>query len=113
MSVTKNIGIPGIIPPIKECTDKKCPFHGNIKLRGRILSGIITSTKMNSTVVVKRDFTFYVKKYQRYERRSSKISAHIPDCIEVEAGESVKIAESKKISKTVNFIVIEKQMEKK
>jgi len=113
LSIVKNIGIPGIASPNKECNDQKCPFHAKVKLRGRILTGIITSTKMNATVVVKRNFTFYVKKYQRYERRNSKITAHLPHCIEAEVGDTVKIAESKKLSKTVNFIVIEKYSEEK
>ena len=112
MSV-KNIGIPGVTPPTKTCEDANCPYHGKIKLRGRILSGVVTSTKMNSTVVVQRNFTFYIKKYQRYERRNSKIAAHLPHCIEVEVGDTVRIAESKKISKTVNFIVIDKVSEEK
>ena len=28
--------------------DKKCPFTGNVSIRGRILSGVVKSTKMNA-----------------------------------------------------------------
>uniref|UniRef100_UPI0025A0B0C7 30S ribosomal protein S17 n=1 Tax=Klebsiella pneumoniae TaxID=573 RepID=UPI0025A0B0C7 len=49
--------------------DHKCPFTGNVSIRGRILSGKVKSTKMNRTIVVRRDYLHYIKKYQRYEKR--------------------------------------------
>ena len=108
MNQVKNIGIPNIVVPTKVCEDPHCPFHGNLKLRGRILQGYVVSTKMHKTIVIQRDYNYYIPKYQRYERRKSKITAHLPDCIEVEDGEKVRIAECRKISKTVAFVVIEK-----
>ena len=108
MNQVKNIGIPNIAVPTKVCDDPTCPFHGNIKLRGRILQGYVVSTKMHKTIVIQRDYNYYISKYQRYERRKSKVTAHLPDCIEVKEGDQVKIAECRKISKTVAFVVIEK-----
>merc|ERR1711900_9809 len=46
--------------------DKKCPFTGNVSIRGRILRGILKSKKMTRTVVVRRDYLHWVTKYQRY-----------------------------------------------
>lgn len=106
--MNKNIGIPGVVPPQKECTDAYCPFHGNLKVRGRVLEGIVVSTKMHGTLVIKRDYNFYVQKYQRYERRNSKIAAHISPCLEIQVGDVVRIAECRQISKTVAFVVIDK-----
>ncbi len=110
MNQVKNIGIPNIAVPTKVCDDPNCPFHGNLKLRGRILQGYVISTKMHKTIVIQRDYNYYISKYQRYERRKSKVTAHLPDCIEVEEKDQVKIAECRKISKTVAFVVIEKIM---
>lgn len=45
--------------------DKKCPFTGDISIRGRILSGIVKSTKMNKTIIVRRNYVHYIKKYAR------------------------------------------------
>jgi hypothetical protein len=45
--------------------DKKCPFTGNVSIRGRILKGIVISTKMKRTIVIRRDYLQYVKKYRR------------------------------------------------
>ena len=102
----RNIGIK-VEPPEKECDDPQCPFHGTLKLRGRVFEGIVAETKMMKTVVVRRDYLWYVKKYKRYERRHSQISAHLPPCIDVKVGDRVKIAECRPIAKTVSFVVIE------
>lgn len=47
--------------------DKKCPFTGDVSIRGRILSGTCHSAKMVKTIIVRRDYFHYVKKYQRQE----------------------------------------------
>ena len=39
--------------------------------------------------------------------RSSRISAHIPDCINAKAGDNVKIMECRPLSKTKKFVVVE------
>ena len=44
--MAKNIGIPGVTPPEKECNDKKCPFHGNLTVRGKILEGAVSYTHL-------------------------------------------------------------------
>ena len=45
--------------------DKKCPFTGNVSIRGRILSGIVKSAKMKNTIIVRMNYFHYIKKYQR------------------------------------------------
>ena len=45
--------------------DKKCPFTGNVSIRGRILKGLVISTKMKNTVVIRRDYLWFIKKYRR------------------------------------------------
>jgi len=105
--MVNNIGVPGIVVPTKECTDIHCPFHGGLKVRGRIIQGEVVSKKMNKIIVIQRNYNFYVKKYQRYERRNTKQAAHIPDCIDVEVGDLVKIMECRSLSKTVAFVLIQ------
>ena len=43
--------------------DKKCPFTGNVSIRGRILKGIVLSTKMSRTLIIRRDYLHWVSKY--------------------------------------------------
>ena len=33
--------------------DKKCPFTGNVSIRGRIIKGMVLSTKMKNTIIVR------------------------------------------------------------
>jgi len=94
--------------PRKSCDDKNCPFHGSLRIRGRVLEGVIISAKMDKTVVVRRDYQLYVPKFKRYERRHSHINAHNPPCLNVKEGEKVRIAECRPLSKTVSFVVVEK-----
>jgi small subunit ribosomal protein S17 len=105
--VKKERGIGLDVPmPSEKCSDPKCPFHGNIKVRGTVLEGEVVSAKMQGTVVVQRERFRYVQKYERFEHRSSRIFAHLPSCIHVKAGDRVTIAECRKVSKHVSFVVV-------
>lgn len=110
MSV-KNIGIPGVNPPkVKECSDHHCPFHGTTRIRGKITQGVVVSKKSKNSVIIERNYLMFIPKYQRYERRNSRLSCHLPECLknEVQLGDLVVIGESRKVSKTKAFIVLEK-----
>ncbi|KAJ4754868.1 hypothetical protein LUZ62_089273 [Rhynchospora pubera] len=73
--------------------DKKCPFTGSVSIRGRILAGMHHSAKMNRTIIVRRNYLHFVKKYQRYEKRHSNIPAHISPCFRVKEGDHVIIGQ--------------------
>jgi small subunit ribosomal protein S17 len=68
---------------------------------------------MDKSVIVKRNYQFYVPKFKRYERRHGHIPAHNPPCLNAKEGDVVKVAECRPISKTVSFVVIEKLEEEK
>lgn len=87
--------------------DHKCPWTGDVSIRGRILKGRVISTKMNKTIVVRRDNLHYVKKYQRYEKRHSNTPAHVSPAFLVKEGDTVTIGECRPLSKTVRFNVLE------
>lgn len=93
--------------PKERCEDPNCPFHGTLPVRGQILEGIVTSNKAERTITVERSFYKFIRKYERYEKRKSKIKAHKPDCVQVDIGDAVKIAECRPLSKTKQFVVIE------
>ena len=95
--------------PEVECKDAKCPFHGQLKVRGKIIDGIVASDKMQKTITVTTNYLYYQKKYRRYEKRTGRHHAHNPECIAAKAGDRVKIAECRPLSKTVSFVVIEKE----
>ncbi|MHA1488329.1 MAG: 30S ribosomal protein S17 [Promethearchaeota archaeon] len=109
---SRNIGVPGInVPKTKEaCNDKFCPFHGTTRIRGKITQGIVVSKKSRNTVIIRQDYVQFIKKYQRYERRNSRLACHLPECLShvIEVGDMVKVGESRPISKTKSFIVLDK-----
>ncbi len=104
----RNIGI-SVPLPKKICQDVYCPFHGKLSVRGQILEGIVSSTKMNQSAVVKRERLYYIEKYERYEKRTSRHSVHNPPCLGVRIGDKVRIAECRPLSKTISFVIIERR----
>jgi len=108
----RNIGIKAI-PPKKVCNDIKCPWHGNLSLRGRIFTGTVTSAKAPKTAIIEWGFVHYLPKYERYERRHSRIVAYNPECIAAKEGDIVRVAECRPLSKTKSFTIIEILGEKK
>ncbi|HXW36881.1 MAG TPA: 30S ribosomal protein S17 [Nitrososphaerales archaeon] len=93
--------------PKKTCEDDRCPFHGSLKVRGKMLTGTASSTAGRSFVVVQMEYLHRVGKYNRGERRRSRLSAHLPPCITVNDGDVVTIAECRPLSKTISFVVVQ------
>jgi len=93
--------------PENKCSDIKCPFHGNLKVRGRVLAGTVVSDKRKSTVTVKRAHIRFLPKFERYEKRTTKLHAHNPGCINAKLNDAVKIAECRPLSKTKHFVIVE------
>ena len=90
----------------KECTDKKCPIHGNISIRGKLFEGVVVSDSMNRSVKVMWERLIRVKKYNRYLKKRSVVIAHNPDCINAKKGDKVLIGETRPLSKTKHFSVV-------
>ena len=102
----KGIGL-GVKKPSRTCTDKNCPFHSTVGVRGRVFTGLVVSDKMTRTVTVAWTRRMQVPKYERYERRHSRTAAYNPECIDAKVGDKVKIAECRLLSKTKQFVVVE------
>ncbi|KAG7334750.1 hypothetical protein KOW79_001346 [Hemibagrus wyckioides] len=87
--------------------DKKCPFTGDVSIRGRILSGVVTKMKMQRTIVIRRDYLHYIRKYNRFEKRHKNMSVHLSPCFrDVTVGDIVTVGECRPLSKTVRFNVL-------
>ena len=102
----KALRIPGVSPPEDTCGDPNCPWHGTLKVRGVILEGVVENYRARRTAVVRHDYLYYSVKYKRYERRSNKIAAHVPECVKISEGDKVVIGETRPISKTKKFVVL-------
>jgi ribosomal protein uS17 len=86
--------------------DLKAPE--GFRTHGRTFTGIVVGDKMHRTVTVQWERRHFVPKYQRYERRYTKVKAHNPDEIDAKKGDTVTIMETRPISKTKSFVVIKK-----
>ena len=90
------------------CTDRNCPYHGSLKARGQVFDGTVMLSKMQKAVKVEWPLLKYLPKYERYEKRRTRVAAHLPQCISVKEGDSVRISECRPISRIIKFVVMEK-----
>ncbi|MAH33380.1 30S ribosomal protein S17 [archaeon] len=90
-----------------KCEDSNCPVHGRLKCRGRSFTGTVISTRMQKTAVVEWERRNYLRKYERFEKRRSKVMAHNTVCINAKEGDIVKIMECRPLSKSKNFVIVE------
>ena len=69
-----------------ECNDRLCPIHGNkkLKMRGRTFEGIVTK-KLHGRVTIEFERMLKLPKYERYEKRKTKIHARLPECMKNDA----------------------------
>lgn len=91
------------------CNDVKCPFHGELSLRGRRFRGTVIR-KFPKRITIEFERTIYVRKYERYAKSKTKLHARLPDCLEKEVniGDYVEISECRPLSKIISFVVIKK-----
>lgn len=107
----KNIGIKVKIPT-KKCNDLHCPFHGKLKVRGRMFSGTVIKNAARKTAKIQFHYLKPLTKYERFEKRRTGLQVHVPPCIKINIGDQVKVMECRPISKTKNFVIIENESTK-
>lgn len=93
------------------CADQLCPTHGTspAKLRGRTFEGAVIK-KLKGRVVIEFERILYSRKYERQEKRKTKLHARLPDCLseEISVGDWIQIGECRPISKMIHFFVVKK-----
>jgi small subunit ribosomal protein S17 len=104
----RDIGLDVPAPPTT-CQDPKCPFHGRLSVRGQTLEGIVVSTRMQRTVVIEREYLRYIRKYERFEKRTRRINVHAPPCLGLQVGHRIVAMECRPLGKTVHFVAIQNQ----
>jgi len=92
-----------------KCSEKDCPFHGNLKMRGRTFEGKVIR-KFHKRITIEFERMIYVRKYERYAKAKTKIHARLPICMEnsINVGDLVRVKECRPLSKIIHFVVIEK-----
>lgn len=92
-----------------DCKDQFCPMHGKISLRGRTFKGKVIR-KFPKRICIEFERVIYIKKYERYAKKKTKLHARLPDCManEINIGDYIEIKECRPISKIIHFIVVGK-----
>jgi small subunit ribosomal protein S17 len=91
-----------------ECSDKNCPKHGKLKVYKGTIEGVVVSDKPKNTVIIESHYLHYIPKYERYERRKTRIAVHKPPCMDIHIGDRIVAGKCRKISKTKAHVVLEK-----
>lgn len=75
-------------------------------IRGGTFVGKVVSAKMDKSATVRWEHAEKIPKFERYERRNTKISVHVPEDVDVEEGDQVKVGETRPISKTKSHVIM-------
>ena len=90
------------------CKDRLCPKHGDrkLKMRGRTFQGEVIRV-LPGRVTIQFERMLKLPKYERYEKRKTKVHARLSDCMsgDVKIGDLIEISETRPISKMIHFIV--------
>ena len=89
------------------CQDKKCPFHGNVLVKQEQKRGTVIKKDSNRSATIEWERKYYIQKYERYEKRRSRLHVHNPQCIGAGIGDVVRVARTRPLSKTKCFAIIE------
>lgn len=96
-----------------EKTSKKQKEETKIEIpvatRGRTFEGTVTK-KFPKRVVVEFERTVYIKKYERFYKKMTRLHARLPDAMisEINIGDYIEIMECRPLSKIIHFVVIRK-----
>ncbi|MCK4996985.1 30S ribosomal protein S17 [Candidatus Pacearchaeota archaeon] len=91
-----------------ECKDRLCPIHGDkkLKMRGRTFEGVVVK-KLHGRTTIEFERMLKLPKYERYEKRKTKIHARVPECMKNDfaVGDLIQVAETRPISKMIHCVV--------
>ena len=88
------------------CADKQCPVHGELATHGRVFEGYVIK-KFSKRIVIEFERTIFIKKYERYMKKKTKLHARLPDCMkDVKVGDYVQVQECRPLSKIIHFVLI-------
>jgi len=91
------------------CKDIECPTHGHLKLRGRTFRGKVIR-KFLKRITIEFERTIFIRKYERYMRKKTRVHARLPECMkdEIKIGDYVEVKECRPLSKIIHFGVVKK-----
>ena len=89
------------------CADRDCPVHGRLRVRGRTFKGYVVR-KFPRRIAIEFERTVYIKKYERFTKKKTRLHARLPKCMEdkINVGDYVMVGECRPLSKIIHFVVL-------
>ena len=86
----------------------------SVLARGRSFKGDVLKI-VSDRAVIQFERLLYLRKYERYEKRKTKLQAKIPENMkdEIQVGDYIEIKECRPLSKSIHFVVTKKIRSKK
>ncbi len=97
----------GVQAPSKSCTDRKCPFHGDITVKKDTVQGQVIKKDINHSATIESYRLHHLPKYERHEVRRVRMRVHNPACLDAKIGAKVLAARTRPLSKTKNYVIIQ------
>ena len=94
---------------IESKTSANSKQKNQVKLRGKTFEGTVVN-KLHGRVTIEFERLIYVSKYERYEKRKTKVHARLPAELEstINVGDWIEVAECRPLSKIIKAIVTKK-----
>ena len=91
----------------KKNKESRSKEKGTVGTHGRTFEGSVVK-KFPHRVVVEFERTVFNQKYERFYKKKTKLHARIPEGMELEIGDLVRVRETRPLSKIVRFLVLKK-----
>ena len=89
----------------KEKQESKKESKFVVGTRGKTFEGTVVK-KFGARAVVEFDRTVKVAKYERFMRKTTRVHSRIPNNLDVNVGDYVKVQECRPLSKIIHSVVI-------
>lgn len=90
----------------KESKTSANSVKSTVKLRGKTFEGTVIN-KLHGRLTIEFERLIYVSKYERYEKRKTKVHARLPKELEsqINVGDWIEVAECRPLSKIIKAVV--------
>ena len=68
--------------------------------------GKVIKKDVSRTATIEWGRNVYVKKYERYAKKRSRLRTHNPPCLKVAIGDEVMVARTRPLSKTKHYVIV-------
>lgn len=76
-------------------------FSGKVNIRGKLITGVIKTVKMKNTIIIRKDYLHYIKKYNRFEKRHKNTPVHVSPAFRVKQGDEILAGQCRRALKMV------------